>query len=190
LTRLAPRCRPHERRTPGIETGTQLLVRKLAASRFRIFSHVLPFDSRTTASGEEWGQGKHGVRSSRQGCDPAGAHTSPAVSIVRIRTRSDAGACGLQGRGYCPVYTARRPQGLSALTVGAARGPSKHGSLNMREWLQPRNLPPRKAVLRDVSRADPLDPKGRPMPSGKQRTRAPFGRGGVRTQAPVQGSQR
>jgi hypothetical protein len=88
------------------------------------------------------------------------------------------------------VSTARciRPGGrrAKALTVRAVGGPSKYGSLKINEWLQPRECFPQKAV----QGADPLDPKGRPMLDGKKRTSAPTSRGGVGTQAPIQGSQR
>jgi hypothetical protein len=89
------------------------------------------------------------------------------------------------------VYTARWPKGHRALTVRAVGGPSKYGSLKINEWLQPRECFPQKAALwGSFQGADPLDPKGRPMLDGKKRTSAPTSRGGVGTQAPIQGSQR
>jgi len=52
-------------------------------------------------------------------------------------------------------------------------------------------IPPAQSCIAGIdSRADFVDPKERPMSSGKKRTRALLDRGGVRTQATVQGSQR
>ncbi len=80
----------------------------------------------------------------------ARATASPAVSIVRFRTRSDAGACIRKRNGFCPVYTALRPRGTLSPLVGTVRGPSKYGSLNIKEWLQPRERSPHEAVCGNI----------------------------------------
>ena len=55
----------------------------------------------------------------------------------------------------------------------------------------PKSPPPTQScVVGSFSQADLLDPKERPMLSGKKRILAPLNCGGVRTQAPIQGSQR
>ena len=72
--------------------------------------------------------------------------------------------------------------------VGAVRGLSKYGSLNITEWLQPRNwVPTGKPRRGEISHAEPLNAQVRPMSVGKKRVNAPAECGGVRAQAPAQG---
>ncbi len=117
------------------------------------------------------------------------ALASPVVSIVRFGhvVMPELATGNGVGTARCIRPGGRRAR---ALTVRAVGGPSKYGSLKINEWLQPREVFPRKAALWDFPGADPLDTKGRPTLDGKKRTSAPTSRGGVRTQAPIQGSQR
>ena len=67
--------------------------------------------------------------SSRQGCNLAGE--SPAMTIVRVRSYSDATAQGRQPTGYCVVYKTSPLRRNSV--VGAIRRSSKYGGLNIKE---------------------------------------------------------
>ena len=115
---------------------------------------------------------------------------SPALSVVRFGQVAMPEPLTGNGRGgaRCIRPSGRRdlgPDGRSSLWAKQAWEPEHKGMVAASKY------PPRvKLHCGKVPRADPLDPKGRPMLDGEKRTSTPLSRGGVGTQAPVQGSQR
>ena len=84
------------------------------------------------------------------------------------RTRSDATTWRGQPVRSCVVYRARLPRACKGSAVGATGGLSEHGSLNMSEWLQPRNRTPCRSCIAGIfRRAERVRSARRPLPPGK-----------------------
>ena len=105
--------------------------------------------------------------SGRQGHNPAGA--SPVMSIARCRHVAMPQGEQATGRPLRGVNGPAARWDSVPPAVGAVRGPSKCGSRNIREWLQPRNgnltSKPRRG---EFPRAEPFESEVRPMSAGKE----------------------
>jgi len=116
--------------------------------------------------------------SGRQGHNPAGV--SPVMSIARFRHV----AIPHLGAGNQPSYAwckrPGRPGAFELSEVGATWGSSEHGSLNIRECLQPRNQSPCGSCIAGfIWRAELVPPRARLTLSGKKRVEAPERRCGA-----------
>ena len=127
------------------------------------------------------------LRSSR--CARARTLASPVVSIVRFGHVAMPEPVTGNGAGTarCIRPGGRRdsPDGQNSRWAKQVWEPEDN-----RMVAASRTPPTKSCVVGSFSQADLLDPKERPMLSGKKRTLAPLNCGGVRTQALIQGSQR
>ena len=133
---------------------------------------------RVQATGERFAEITPGRGSGQQGRNPAGE--SPAVSIARVGHV----AIPHLGAGNQPSYAwckrPGRPGAFELSEVGATWGSSEHGSLNIRECLQPRNQSPCGSCIAGfIWRAELVPPRARLTLSGKKRVEAPERRCGA-----------